>query len=238
MRPRRHAADGHLRPRLRPVPPRDRPEPLAEENGYLTCTTAAATRSTSRGSTGRGRGPSRSAWRASTSTSRTSTAQGIVEPGGEADRLREEIAERLTGAGRPEERRERRQAGLHRVEVLPGPVQENGPDLIVGYQRGYRVSWETAIGRTTDARLPRQQEGLERRPLRRSVARAGHPVLQPADREREAPADGHRARPCCDVRRGGARLHGRQGADRWRARRGQAGRQARAISCTRGRIDD
>jgi hypothetical protein len=31
-----------------------------------------------------------------------------------------------------------------------GPYRENGPDLIVGYQRGYRVSWETAIGRTTE----------------------------------------------------------------------------------------
>ena len=32
-----------------------------------------------------------------------------------------------------------------------GPYKDNGPDLIVGYQRGYRVSWETAIGRTTEA---------------------------------------------------------------------------------------
>src|SRR5262249_18486974 len=28
--------------------------------------------------------------------------------------------------------------------------KDDAPDLIVGYQRGYRVSWETAIGRTTD----------------------------------------------------------------------------------------
>ena len=32
-----------------------------------------------------------------------------------------------------------------------GPYRENGPDLIVGYRRGYRVSWETAIGRTTES---------------------------------------------------------------------------------------
>ena len=69
---------------------------------------------------------------------------------GEADRLREEIAERLNGADRPGEPGQRRQARLYRLEVLQGSVSsENGPDLIVGYQRGYRVSWETAIGRTT-----------------------------------------------------------------------------------------
>ena len=32
-----------------------------------------------------------------------------------------------------------------------GPYKDNAPDLIVGYQRGYRVSWEAAIGKTTDA---------------------------------------------------------------------------------------
>jgi predicted AlkP superfamily phosphohydrolase/phosphomutase len=30
-----------------------------------------------------------------------------------------------------------------------GPYKDNAPDLIVGYQRGYRVSWEAAIGKTT-----------------------------------------------------------------------------------------
>jgi hypothetical protein len=31
-----------------------------------------------------------------------------------------------------------------------GPYRDNAPDLVVGYQRGYRVSWETAIGKTTE----------------------------------------------------------------------------------------
>ena len=30
-----------------------------------------------------------------------------------------------------------------------GPYKDNAPDLIAGYQRGYRVSWEAAIGKTT-----------------------------------------------------------------------------------------
>jgi predicted AlkP superfamily phosphohydrolase/phosphomutase len=77
-------------------------------------------------------------------------SQGIVEPGAEAARLREEIAERLT-ALRDEEEGE---SAVKRVYIAAkfyrGPYSENGPDLIPGYQRGYRVSWETAIGRTTD----------------------------------------------------------------------------------------
>jgi predicted AlkP superfamily phosphohydrolase/phosphomutase len=80
-------------------------------------------------------------------------SQGIVEPAGEADRLRQEIAERLTGLVDPASG----ESAVKRVYVAStfyrGPYRENGPDLIVGYQRGYRVSWETAIGRTTEAIL-------------------------------------------------------------------------------------
>ncbi len=77
-------------------------------------------------------------------------SQGIVEPGGETQRLREEISERLTGLIDEEEG----ESAVKRVYIAStfyrGPYSENGPDLIPGYQRGYRVSWETAIGRTTD----------------------------------------------------------------------------------------
>jgi predicted AlkP superfamily phosphohydrolase/phosphomutase len=76
-------------------------------------------------------------------------SQGIVEPGVEADRLREEIAARLTGLFDEEEG----ESAVKRVYIASqfyrGPYKDNGPDLIPGYQRGYRVSWETAIGRTT-----------------------------------------------------------------------------------------
>jgi predicted AlkP superfamily phosphohydrolase/phosphomutase len=76
-------------------------------------------------------------------------SQGIVDSAGAADRLREEIRERLTALVDPENGA----SAVKRVYVASkfykGPYRENGPDLIVGYQRGYRVSWETAIGRTT-----------------------------------------------------------------------------------------
>jgi predicted AlkP superfamily phosphohydrolase/phosphomutase len=78
-------------------------------------------------------------------------SQGIVDPAGEAAHLRQEIVERLTGLVDPESG----ESAVKRVYVAStfyrGPYRENGPDLIIGYQRGYRVSWETAIGRTTEA---------------------------------------------------------------------------------------
>lgn len=76
---------------------------------------------------------------------------GIVEPGEELNALRSEIAERLTGLLDVEwgER------AVKRVYITSrfyrGPYAEDGPDLVVGYERGYRVSWETAIGKTTEA---------------------------------------------------------------------------------------
>ncbi len=76
-------------------------------------------------------------------------AQGIVEPGEEADRLREEIAGRLAALVDPQTG----ERGIRRVYQAPkvyrGPYKDQAPDLIVGYERGYRVSWEAAIGRTS-----------------------------------------------------------------------------------------
>jgi predicted AlkP superfamily phosphohydrolase/phosphomutase len=78
-------------------------------------------------------------------------SQGIVEPGADADRLREEIAERLGKLVDPDDG----MSAIKRVFIASkfyrGPYKDSGPDLIPGYQRGYRVSWETAIGKTTDA---------------------------------------------------------------------------------------
>jgi predicted AlkP superfamily phosphohydrolase/phosphomutase len=75
--------------------------------------------------------------------------QGIVEPGKEADRLRREIADRLEALVDPASG----ESAVKRVYVAGqfyrGPYKDNAPDLIVGYRRGYRVSWEAAIGKTT-----------------------------------------------------------------------------------------
>ena len=77
-------------------------------------------------------------------------SQGIVDPNQEADQLRREIAAELmklndseTGKGAIEKTHIAR-------DVYTGPYKNNAPDIIVGYKEGYRVSWETAIGRVTD----------------------------------------------------------------------------------------
>ena len=77
-------------------------------------------------------------------------SQGIVDPDGDADRLREEIAERLASLVDPESGSSAVKQVYHASKVYRGPYRDAAPDLIVGYQRGYRASWETAIGRTTE----------------------------------------------------------------------------------------
>jgi predicted AlkP superfamily phosphohydrolase/phosphomutase len=72
--------------------------------------------------------------------------QGTVPPA-EAAALRAEIAAGLRAIEDPEGGRRRpvrRVFDVHRV--YDGPYLEDAPDLLVGYNRGYRASWETAQG--------------------------------------------------------------------------------------------
>jgi predicted AlkP superfamily phosphohydrolase/phosphomutase len=76
-------------------------------------------------------------------------AHGIVPPGPEADALKRELIGKLTML-RDEElhevaiRRAYATSGLYR-----GPYLEAAPDVIVGYNEGYRCSWDAAIGKVT-----------------------------------------------------------------------------------------
>jgi predicted AlkP superfamily phosphohydrolase/phosphomutase len=78
-------------------------------------------------------------------------AHGIVAPGVEADKVREEIAQRLTDLTDPQTGASAIKKTYVTTKVYRGPYKDHAPDLIPGYQRGYRVSWETAIGRTTES---------------------------------------------------------------------------------------
>lgn len=77
-------------------------------------------------------------------------AHGIVEPG-DAAALRREIAGKLAGLRDPQHDTVAINRALAAVEVYRGPYAEGAPDLIVGYNEGYRVSWEAALGQPTDA---------------------------------------------------------------------------------------
>ncbi|MHC4130885.1 MAG: alkaline phosphatase family protein [Planctomycetota bacterium] len=78
-------------------------------------------------------------------------SKGIVDCGDEASQLREEIAEKLTKLTDPERENQAVIKSVYNaLKVFHGPYKGESPDLIVGYNRGYRASWETAIGQVTD----------------------------------------------------------------------------------------
>ncbi len=78
-------------------------------------------------------------------------ARGIVAAGAEADALRAEIAARLAPLIDPQTGTRALCRVYQATKAYRGPYTDNAPDLIVGYERGYRVSWDTAVGRTSTA---------------------------------------------------------------------------------------
>jgi predicted AlkP superfamily phosphohydrolase/phosphomutase len=75
---------------------------------------------------------------------------GIVQPGEETEAVKRSIIDGLSGLVDE-------QSGETAINEVfdnravhgAGPYLENGPDLIIGYNRGYRASWEAAVGRVT-----------------------------------------------------------------------------------------
>jgi predicted AlkP superfamily phosphohydrolase/phosphomutase len=81
-------------------------------------------------------------------------SKGIVDPGDEASKLRDEISAKLM------ELKDSVNGGeavfkqiYNALKVYHGPYKNNAPDLICGYNKGYRASWETAVGEVTDSIL-------------------------------------------------------------------------------------
>jgi predicted AlkP superfamily phosphohydrolase/phosphomutase len=72
--------------------------------------------------------------------------EGIVEPGAPSDEVLKEIKDELLGVRDPQNN----QVAITRVDrasdVYQGPFAQQGPDLIVGYNRGYRAGWQTILG--------------------------------------------------------------------------------------------
>jgi len=76
-------------------------------------------------------------------------AQGIVDPK-QADALRDEIAGKLTGLIDEQRGEVAIKRAFNSRKIYHGPYVEESPDLILGYNKGYRVCWEAAIGEITD----------------------------------------------------------------------------------------
>ncbi|HWL93817.1 MAG TPA: alkaline phosphatase family protein [Phycisphaerae bacterium] len=78
-------------------------------------------------------------------------AKGIVEPGDAAQKLKDEIAGKLTALNDPKTAQPAIRRVYDKEKCYSGPFREAAPDLVVGYHRGYRVDWDTAIGKVTNA---------------------------------------------------------------------------------------
>lgn len=74
---------------------------------------------------------------------------GIVEPG-ERDALLKEISAKLLALRDPQNGSPVVRRVYRAEEVYHGAEVKNAPDLIVGYERGYRASWNTCLGQFDD----------------------------------------------------------------------------------------
>ncbi|MGQ9603089.1 MAG: alkaline phosphatase family protein [bacterium] len=75
--------------------------------------------------------------------------QGIVPPGAEKKQLVDEIAERLLEVTDPETGEQVIAVVYKTDECYSGACVGQVPDMIIGYNEGYRGSWETALGKVT-----------------------------------------------------------------------------------------
>ncbi len=76
-------------------------------------------------------------------------AQGIVEPGEEMQKLKDEISAKLTGLRDPANDEIAIRRVFDKEKSYQGPYRATAPDLVIGYNRGYRIAWDTAIGKVT-----------------------------------------------------------------------------------------
>ena len=72
---------------------------------------------------------------------------GTVMPGVEAEQLLDEIIRKLLSVTDPETGRPVMTRVDRATEVYTGPYVTEAPDLLVGYNRGYRAGWGTILGK-------------------------------------------------------------------------------------------
>jgi len=73
-------------------------------------------------------------------------AKGIVEKGSEMDALCEEIKEKLEKLVDPKTGKTIVREAFITPQIHSGPYADMAPELLVGYERGYRHSWDCATG--------------------------------------------------------------------------------------------
>lgn len=73
-------------------------------------------------------------------------SRGIVQAGSEKDALKQEIIAKLSILRDPAGNKAAIRKIYDSSKTYSGPYSDDGPDLIVGYESGYRVSWDSAKG--------------------------------------------------------------------------------------------
>lgn len=76
---------------------------------------------------------------------------GIVAPGTELRQLKAELCSRLTGLVDQETGETAINKAWDTAASFSGPYTDDGPDLLIGYNAGYRASWSGASGQVTEA---------------------------------------------------------------------------------------
>jgi len=80
-------------------------------------------------------------------------AKGIVGTGDETRALKAELSKKLKGMNDEEKGAAAISNVYDRDEIYHGPYKDNAPDLIIGYNAGYRASWDGVTGKITRAIL-------------------------------------------------------------------------------------
>ncbi|MCK7477422.1 MAG: hypothetical protein M0C28_07985 [Candidatus Moduliflexus flocculans] len=115
-------------------------------------------------------------------------AQGVVAPGPRGQSPARELQAKLTGLKDAETGRDRRSTRVYDTdEIYAGPYKDNSPDLIIGYNA--RLPGLLGVGHrnVTGARLRRQHQVLERRPLRRPSSHRTPPAMATRHRRGRRP---------------------------------------------------
>ena len=77
-------------------------------------------------------------------------AKGTILPGEETKALKRELISKLDGLKDDERNAIAINKVFDRDELPSGPYLDNCPDLIVGYNEGYRISWDSVTGKVND----------------------------------------------------------------------------------------
>jgi predicted AlkP superfamily phosphohydrolase/phosphomutase len=76
---------------------------------------------------------------------------GTVARGAETESLKRELRAKLRGLADPARGRVAVSEVWDDHSVFPGPYRDNAPDLLLGYNNGYRTGWDSVMGRVNES---------------------------------------------------------------------------------------